>query len=134
MAQVKGRLTEPIPSHRVLREVYRHYVEFKEYVSATGKHVINHGYYIYEDDGETVKDQVSVSISFWDLHRGIENLSERKKEAFYYNVILDMKQKDVAKIMNITTVSVGQYVEAAMRQLAKTYFAEEPSDVPGESP
>lgn len=121
----KSRPTEPIPLHRVLREVLRHYTEFQSHVSRTGDHVIEHGYFIYEEDGETVKGRESVSISFWDLHRGIKDLSPRKREALFYNVILDKKQKEVAELMGITTVSVGQYVEQAVLQLADQYFAEE---------
>lgn len=124
MATVRGRPTEPIPLHRVLREVYRHYLEFRDHVSRTGEHVIDHGYFIYEDDGKTIKDRVAVSISFWDLHNGLKHLSNRKREAVFHNVILDKKQRDVAEEMGITTVSVGQYVEQAMLQLSQRYFAE----------
>lgn len=123
MTQVKGKLTEEVPRHRILREIYRHYLEFRQYVSDTGNHVIDHGYFIYNEDGE-IQERVSVSISFWDLFHGLKDLSPRKREAVWYNVILDQKQRDVAKHMNITTVSVGQYVEQAMLQLSKRYFAE----------
>lgn len=37
-------------------------------------------------------------------------------------MVQDMKQREVADIMGITTVSVGQYVEAAVMQLAEEYF------------
>lgn len=124
MASLKGKVTEKIPPHRILREVYRHYTEYRELVSSTGNSVIEHGYFIYDDEGE-VKDKVNVTISFWDLHGGLKKLSARKREAVFYNVILDWKQRDVAKRMGITTVSVGQYVEQAMQQLAVHYFAEE---------
>jgi len=117
-------LTEPIPLHRVLREILRHYQEFKTYVMATGNHVIDHSYHIYQKDGKTPKAKVSLSISFWDLEKGIEDLSPRKQEALWYNVILDWKQKDVAERMGITTVSVGQYVEQACLQLSEEYFEE----------
>lgn len=123
MAQVKGRLTEEIPQHRILREVYRHYLEYRQYVSDTGNHVIDHGYFLYDDDGN-IKEKISVTISFWDLFNGLKDLSPRKREAVWYNVILDQKQRDVAKKMAITTVSVGQYVEQAMLQLSERYFAE----------
>jgi DNA-directed RNA polymerase specialized sigma subunit len=126
LANAKGRPTAPIPKHRVLREVYRHYPEYRDLVmNQGGTGVINHGYHVYEDDGETVKDKVTISISFWDLHNGLTELSARKREAVFYNVILDWKQKDVAEVMGITTVSVGQYVEQAMLQLAERYFAED---------
>ena len=116
--------TAPIPLHRVLREVLRHYTEYRELVNQDGRsHVIDHGYWVYNEDG-TRKEKVQVSISFWDLHQGLKELAPRKREAIFYNVILDMKQKDVAKIMGITTVSVGQYVEAGTIQLAKKYFLE----------
>ena len=103
-------VTEPQPLHRILREVLRHYTEYREHVMRTGDHVIYRG---------------QIGISFWDLHRGIKDLSPRKREALFYNVILDKKQKDVAKIMGITTVSVGQYVEQACLQLAEDYFEHE---------
>lgn len=132
MAQTKGKLTEPIPKHRVLREVYRHYLEFRQYVSDTGNHVIEHGYFVYTDeidaDGHPHRDKVIIKVSFWDLFEGLKELSPRKREAVWYNVILDQKQRDVAKKMRITTVSVGQYVEQAMLQLSERYFAEENED------
>lgn len=102
----------PIPfeqKQRILREIYRHYVDFKDYCSRTGQYFIEYG---------------PITISLLDLQYGIDKLSARKREAFYYNVIRDMKQKDVAAIMDITTVSVGQYVEQAMLQLSERYFAE----------
>lgn len=106
------------PIHKRLREALRHYTEFKAHVSAYSQHVIEHK---------------GIQISFYDLQQGIKDLSPRKKEALFYNVILDWKQKDVAEKMGITTVSVGQYVEGAVQQLAKRYFAEredvEPTDV-----
>lgn len=124
MASVKGRPTERIPPHRILREIFRHYPEYRDLVSATGESVIDHGYFVYEEDGTTIKEKVAVTISFWDLHGGLRFLSKRKREAVFYNVILDWKQRDVAEKMGITTVSVGQYVEQACLQLARTYFAE----------
>jgi DNA-directed RNA polymerase specialized sigma24 family protein len=120
--------TAPIPLHRVLREVLRHYTEYRELVNQDGRlHVIDYGYWIYNEDG-TRKHKEEVSISFWDLYDGLKELAPRKREAIFYNVILDEKQKDVAKHMGITTVSVGQYVEAGCIQLAKRYFADEYKD------
>lgn len=116
--------TAPMPLHRVLREVLRHYIEYRELVNQDGRlHVIDYGYWIYNEDGSR-KHKEEVSISFWDLYDGLKELAPRKREAIFYNVIRDMKQKDVAKIMGITTVSVGQYVEAGTIQLAKRYFSE----------
>ena len=124
-AKKTNKLTAPYPLHRVLREVLRHYTEYRELVNQDGRlHVIDYGYWVYNEDG-TRKNKEDVSISFWDLHQGLKELAPRKREALCYNVILDMKQKDVAKIMGITTVSVGQYVEAGCIQLARRYFAEE---------
>lgn len=79
--------------------------------------IIDYGYYIY-DDTDQIRDKVSITLSFWDLHGSLKRLSARKREAVFYNVILDWKQKDVADRMQISTVSVGQYVQAAMEQLA----------------
>lgn len=131
MATVKGRLTEPIPLHRILREIYRRYPEFHDHVMRTGTHVIDHSYFTYEEDGKTIKEKIEVTISFYDLRDGLNKLSKRKREAVFFNVIMDWKQKDVAQRMGITTVSVGQYVEQAMIQLSVDYFPEkskEPSE------
>lgn len=113
------------PRHRILREIFRHYTELTAYISANGgDKIIEHTYVIYDEEGKAVgKD--TIQISFWDLHDSLKALSDRKREAVHLNVICDWKQKDVAKKMGITTVSVGQYVEQAMLQLAETYFAEE---------
>ncbi len=174
------------PLHRILREVYRHYLEYRDLVTSpehdgmggygTSDGVINHGYNVmtpelaeligdkdwpsvldkftreellatggveeyqrlgidsqpmFYEDGDPVLDlrpvivkTVRVTLSFWDLQGALKNLSPRKREAVFYNVILDKKQKDVAEIMGITTVSVGQYVEQAMIQLSEAYFSE----------
>jgi predicted transcriptional regulator len=106
----KSKNPQPdVVKHKVMRELYRNYMQFREYVRSTG---------------ETTIEYRDVAISFFDLGMGLNELSPRKKQAFYLNVILDKKQKDVAEIMGITTVSVGQYVEAASRQLAEIYFGE----------
>jgi DNA-directed RNA polymerase specialized sigma24 family protein len=114
--------TEKIPLHRILREIYRHYLEFRELFISTGESVFQHGYFVEHEDGS--KERVMVSISFWDLNNALKDVAPRKREAMFYNVILDKRQEDVAKIMGITAVSVGQYVEAACVQLAKNYFSE----------
>lgn len=124
---MKKELSEPIPKHRVLREVYRHYYSFKELFAQHGTHTLEHSYWVYDEDGNKTKE--TINISLWDLHDALETLSARKREAVYYNVILDKKQKEVAEIMGITTVSVGQYVEQAMMQLSDHYFAEETNGV-----
>lgn len=124
-AKKTNKPTAPIPLHRILREVLRHYTEYRELVNQDGRlHVIDYGYWVYKENGQRCHKE-DVSISFWDLHQGLKELAPRKREAIFYNVILDMKQKDVAKIMGITTVSVGQYVEAGTIQLAKRYFSEQ---------
>jgi DNA-directed RNA polymerase specialized sigma24 family protein len=69
--------------------------------------------------------RVSIGFNFWDLHRGLKDLAPRKREALFYNVIMDLKQKDVAKKMGITTVTVGQYVEHAFRQLVSSHLITE---------
>lgn len=124
--------------HRVLREVLKHYLEFRDLVTspeqqATGTAgktrtvatiqntdgVIDYTYSVATSEGI---EKVSMSISFWDLQGLLKHLSPRKREAVFYNVILDKKQKDVAKIMGITTVSVGQYVDQAMLQLERDFY------------
>lgn len=94
---------------RILKEVYRHYIDFQDFASREGKYFISYG---------------PIMLSLIDLQFGLDKLSPRKREAVYLNVIQDMKQKDAAAIMGITTVSVGQYVEQAMIQLAERYFSD----------
>lgn len=134
MANSKERPKAPIPLPLVLRETYRHYLEFRQLVTSpsqtsndrgqissavTCDHgVIDYGYHTYEIDEVTIKQKVTITLSFWDLHGSLKRLSPRKREAVFLNVILDWKQKDVAARMGISTVSVGQYVQAAMEQLA----------------
>lgn len=177
---------DEIPRHRILREVYRHYLEYRSLVTTpehdgmggfgTSDGIINYGYNVmgenlykligdkdwptalekftreelmntgdveeyqtlsidckprYDEDNEPILalrpiiyKTVRISLSFWDLQNALVHLSPRKREAVFYNVILDKKQKDVAAIMGITTVSVGQYVEQAMLQLSVDYFPE----------
>jgi DNA-directed RNA polymerase specialized sigma24 family protein len=118
------RTAGAIPPHRVLRDMLRHYIEFLELVHSGGDHVLSHSYLVPDEDDPTKTRKESISVSFWDLHRGIKDLAPRKREALYWNVIRDEKQKDVAARMGITTVSVGQYVEAACKQLAVQHFPE----------
>jgi hypothetical protein len=117
--------------HRILREAYRNYLTFKDYVADTGRDVIE--YAVPEYTGSEV--WVPIAICFSDLERALklfkdgsvaENtvLSQRKEQAFFLNVIMDKRQEDVAEIMGITTVSVGQYVEQAMLQLSNYYFSD----------
>jgi len=117
--------TAPLPLHRVLREVLRHYPEYRALVNSDGRHdMIEYAYWIYDKRGRR-KRKVELTISFWDLHNSLTELAPRKREAIFYNVILDKKQADVAKLMGITTVTVGQYVEAGTKQLAAKYFSKE---------
>lgn len=123
------KATRKFQPHRILREVYRHYYEFEGYVAASGHHTIDHVVRLY-DEADNVIERIPITISFFDLRDGLKPqseggvLSDRKLQAVMLNVIRDMKQRDVAEAMGITTVSVGQYVEHAMEQLAKSYFPE----------
>jgi DNA-directed RNA polymerase specialized sigma24 family protein len=124
---MKEKPVSEIPKHRILREFYRNYPKFKRLFETDGTDVIEHSYTFVDENGKEKKDTISMSL--WDLQGGLKNLSTRKREAVFYNVILDKKQKDVAEIMGITTVSVGQYVEQAMMQLAEDYFVEDLANV-----
>ena len=110
MTETKKPKEKPILRHRILREVYKHYLDFEDYYKRTGNYIIEHK---------------GITISFFDLKYGLDKLSKRKKEAFFYNVILDKKQEEVAEIMQVTCVTIGQYVEAACIKLAERYFSEE---------
>lgn len=102
------------PRHRIIRECLRHYLEIEQLAGeqqSSQKYITDYSI-----------DYGDVSISFLDLQGCLKKLSKRKKEAVFYNVILDWKQKDVAEKMGITTVSVGQYVEQACLQIEGDLF------------
>src|ERR1035437_1518915 len=153
MSVERTRIPRPVrsgetPKHRILREIFRHYTEFRQYVNEGNDATLSHSYLIPVEgvplqcpgnprankEHESLDNicvhcggrvrKVSVSFSFWDLHRGLKELAPRKREALFHNVIRDAKQKDVARIMGITTVTVGQYVEHAFRQLIDRHVIE----------
>jgi DNA-directed RNA polymerase specialized sigma24 family protein len=100
-----------MPRHRLLREITRHYLELEDLCVHTGRYEFEHR---------------GMKFNFLDLQNAFRSLSPRKKEAMFWNVVYDKKQIEVAKIMGITTVSVGQYVESACLQVAKVVFSELP--------
>lgn len=117
--------------HIVLREAYRHWYEFQELVKhsvpdpPSGKYggqkvALNAQYGGLRD----VIEFKGIELSFFDLERALRDtkLPDRKKEAFILNVIEDKLQREVADIMGISVVSVGQYVQQACLRIAATYF------------
>jgi hypothetical protein len=112
--------------HKVLREVLRNYLSYRDHLAFHGDDVIEHSYVAWDADGTPRK--VTLAVSFSDLQNSLRPqsrggvLSERKREALLYNVVFDWRQQDVAERMGITPVSVGQYADLALRQLAKRYF------------
>ena len=135
--------------HKILRNVYRNYISFKDHVTyrrdkgdeefiTAGTHADDCPFWERIDpkvpkNKRNLKapctcgflEEGPLMLSLSDLKYGIEQLAPRKKEAFFYNVILDWSQDETAKKMGITTVSVGQYIDAACDQLAQRYFAED---------
>lgn len=103
------RKVEDIPLYLAVREILRHYLEFESQFHETGSFDINCGV---------------LSINFLQLQGCLKSLSPRKKQAIFYNVILDKKQKEAGDIMGISTVSIGQYVEVGCRAIAKDLFPE----------
>jgi hypothetical protein len=125
--------------HKILREAYRNYLHWQDAITwgdaNSGSHVSDVlTYSVPKEPGST--EYVAITISFYDLERALKLfkdgteadgtvLSKRKEQAFFLNVIQDMLQRDVAEIMGITTVSVGQYVEQAVLQLSEYYYGED---------
>jgi DNA-directed RNA polymerase specialized sigma24 family protein len=114
-----------IKRHRILREVLRDYLSLKTKCLEEGQWDIHLGDLPSWCSEEWDSPITEFSINFNDLKDCLHGLSTRKREAVFYNVILDMKQKDVAKIMGITTVSVGQYVDQAMLQVSRELWPQE---------
>ena len=97
-------------THKILREIVRDYLTLEAECSQSEGRFGGDQWMIRVGD---------VEVSFLDLQGCLMHLSKRKKEAIFWNVIMDKKQKDVAKIMGITTVSVGQYVQAGFEQICQ---------------
>jgi DNA-directed RNA polymerase specialized sigma24 family protein len=105
-----------ISKHRIMRDLVRHYLEIESLFKESGEHTF---------EWSSREHPEPILFSFLDFQSMLKSLSPRKKEAIFHHVILDLKQKDVARIMGITTVSVGQYVDQGMQQLAKLYWPED---------
>ncbi len=110
-------MAKTLPRHRVLREVIRNYTVWESLCSQTGEYTISHG---------------EVTLSFLDLQGCLKKLSPRKKEAVFFHVILDWRQRDVAEHMGISMVTVGQYAEQACLQIAKQIWPDFYADKPEE--
>lgn len=104
----------------IIREAFRHYLDFYDFWKREGRHTIEYK---------------GLTISFLDLKKVLSevDLSDRKAQAFVLNVLQDKKQKEVAEIMGITTVSVGQYVTAACRQFSDLYWTEQEKAITNET-
>jgi hypothetical protein len=160
LRSVRGEETQ---ADLILREVFRHYTEFRELVTnpdhtaESSDGTLEHTYIVpvkgvpahCPKAPRTNKDatkehkavemecvycggkmrRVTVGFSFWDLHRGLKELAPRKREALFYNVIMDLKQRDTGAIMGITTMTVGAYVKMAFKTLARQHFIEIKEDV-----
>jgi len=113
-----------MPRHRVLREVLRNYTVYETLCATNADRDPGTGMGRISSDMWEI-DHDGMVINFLDLKGCLKDLSPRKREAVFYHVILDWKQKDVATQMGITTVSVGQYVEQGMLQIAKKLWPEE---------
>ena len=111
-------MIDPEQKHRILREVIRNYTTFE---ALCRQQPMEGG----QRTGDWEIEHKGLTINFLDLQSCLKKLSKRKKEAVFFNVIMDEKQKDVAARMGITTVSVGQYVEQAMLQVAKDLWPED---------
>lgn len=116
-------MREVMPKHRCLREILRNYLTLKD-ASENDDYTITvcriKG--CIWTNGEVSKGHDGpcemLTVNFLDLRKCLQRLSKRKMEAVFWNVIMDKKQRDVAEIMDITTVSIGQYVESACTQVA----------------
>lgn len=63
--------------------------------------------------------KITVSFSLLDLEAALKRRAKRQHEAVFLNVICDYLQRDVAAIMGITTISIGQYVQSACEKIAE---------------
>lgn len=78
-----------------------------------------------------LKDGIEVEgldLNYFDLMDALGKVKMRvpkkKLEAFYLNVILDWKQKDVAQKLGVSPVTVGQHVTSVCQALEEVYFVD----------
>jgi DNA-directed RNA polymerase specialized sigma24 family protein len=88
----------------IARQLLRNYLQLKA-------HFAQYGDFLIEYKG--------LEISYLDLKGCLEDLSPRLQDAVYYNVILDLMQKDAAEKMGVASASVNLYVSDACRQVAR---------------
>lgn len=93
-----------------LEAVLRHYYEFLA---------------LYEDRGidEITMDDGTV-VNILDLLRGIEELPERQKEALVLTCLMNLRERDAARIMGFPKWSspVGTYKKLALARLIERYW------------
>jgi DNA-directed RNA polymerase specialized sigma24 family protein len=116
--------TTRIPLFKIVKEALNNYTTWRRHIAICQQShthydgTLCHTYIVYNED-RTPKEKVTVEMSFWDLLRGIEKISPRKREALWYGVILGKTQEEAGKIMGLRSVTVGQYSNAAAMELAK---------------
>ena len=79
-------------------------------------HFTQYGNFTLERDG--------LEINFLDLKGVLEGLAPHLNRAVYYNVILDMMQKEAAVEMGVAPTSVSLYVNDACKQVARRLWDE----------
>lgn len=98
-----------IEPRRLTRNLLGRYLEFEKFCEMDGRYEVK---------------RADITINFSDLKGCLADLSPRKKQALYLNVICDLSQQEVAKLMGIAPGSVGQYVDQATREVALVLFPE----------
>lgn len=103
-----------------LEALLRHYYEFLA---------------LYEDSGVdeiTIEDGTRVNIL--DLLRGIDELPERQKQAIVLTCLMNLKERDAARIMGFPKWSspVGTYKKLALARLVERHWREDAEEAEDE--
>jgi DNA-directed RNA polymerase specialized sigma24 family protein len=124
-AQIKKLRTKRDPGYKIIREALRHYAEYRHHFRAHGQigDVFSHTYIVYNDDAEP-QEKVTVTLCYSDLLRCAKQLPQKKREALWYNIVLDKSNDEVASIMKCQTQTISQYVRSACEFLAEGYWNE----------
>lgn len=93
-----------------LEAVLRHYYEFLA---------------LYEDSGiDEISMEDGTRVNILDLLRGIDELPERQKQAVVLTCLMNLKERDAARIMGFPKWSspVGTYKKLALARLIEKYW------------
>lgn len=105
----KAVASEP---YLVIRELYRNREALLDHHQWKGRDVIEYKGYLF----------AAHELTYEEMIKNLKKIPLKAREAFFYNVLLDLGQKESGELMGVGPVTIAQHVERASRMLAKIHF------------